>query len=262
MRARAYSMAAAALLLAGSTAPARAAATLTADQIMRRAVVHVRVPTENNKIKMTLIGRQGQRRERVMTLTMATTGGTDRSLARFHYPGGIRGTSLLSKEDDRGKDLQWLFMPVLGRTRRIATTQQGDSFVGSEMAYEDTKILRLEDWRYKLLGKEKVGGRLCWMIESRPAPGHDTSYGKTNTWIHTKTYVALKTLFFDKKGRKIKTVVSTGFKQVHPGIWRPRVQTFKSLVTNKKTILEFMKISINSKLDSGFFDARRLSEWR
>jgi hypothetical protein len=251
-----------ALLLAGSAGPAGSAVKLTADQIMRRAVVHVRVPTEDNKIKMTLIGRQGQRRERVMTLTMATAGGTDRSLARFHYPGGIRGTSLLSKEDDRGKDHQWLFMPVLGRTRRIATTQQGDSFVGSEMAYEDTKILRLEDWRFKLLGKERVGGRPCWVIESRPAPGHETSYDKTHTWIHTKTYVALKTLFFDKRGRKIKTVVSTGFKQVHPGIWRPRFQTFTSLVTNKKTILEFTQISINSKLDGGFFDARRLAEWR
>jgi hypothetical protein len=239
--------------------PAHAA--LTAYQIMKRAVVHVRVPTEDNRIKMTLIGRQGQKRQRVMTLTMATTGGKDRSLARFHYPGGIRGTALLSREAGEN-DHQWLFMPVLGRTRRIATTQQGDSFVGSEMAYEDTKILRLEDWRYKLLGSTKIAGRPCWIIESRPAKHHDTSYGKTNTYIHKKTFVALKTIFFDKNGRRVKEVVSTGFRQVKAGIWRPRVQTFKSLITGKKTILEFEKIAINCKLDGVYFDSRRLTEWR
>lgn len=239
-----------------------AASELTADQIMRRAVVHVRVPTEENLIKMTLVNRQGQRRERTMTLSMATTGGQDRSLARFHYPGGLRGTSLLSREDTQGQDHQWLYMPVLGRTRRIATTQQGDSFVGSEMAYEDTKVLRLEDWRYRKLGREKIGGRPCWVIESRPAKGHDTSYGKTNTWIHTETYVALKTLFFDKQGRRLKTVVSTGFREVHRGIWRPRVQTFNSLVDGKKTILEFQRIRINADLAEALFDSRRLAEWR
>jgi hypothetical protein len=238
------------------------AAELTADQVMRRGIKNVRVPTESSRIKMTLINRQGQKRERLMSIDNDTSGKGDKSLARFLYPGGIRGTALLSVEDSDGKDRQWLYMPVLGRVRRIATTEMGDSFMGSELAYEDTKILHLEDWKFKMLGKEKIGGRLCWVIESRPAPRHETSYGKTKTWVEMQSYVALKTLFYDKKGRETKHIVSTGIHQASPGIWRPRRNTFVSLVTGQQTIMDYEKISINISLDKGLFDPRRLSQWQ
>jgi negative regulator of sigma E activity len=247
------------LLLISSQARAEQA---SADSIMKRAIKHIRVPTEENRMKMTLINRRGQKRVRIMSISAATTRGKDRSIARFHYPGGIRGTALLSRERKGSDDAQWLFMPVLGRVRRIATTQMGDSFMGSELAYEDVKSLRLEDWQYKLLGKQTYAGRTCWVIESRPAEGHDTSYGKTKTWIDAKLYVPLKTLFYDKQNRPLKVVVAENIKKVAPGVWRPRKQTFISLRTRKKTVIEYQKTLINRPIAESVFDQRRLAQWR
>ncbi|MBW2730827.1 MAG: outer membrane lipoprotein-sorting protein [Deltaproteobacteria bacterium] len=234
----------------------------SADAVMRQAIKHLRVPTEQSRIKMILVNRRGQKRTRIVSISSSTTKGHDRSVARFNYPGGIRGTALVSHEGRDGKDTQWLFMPVLGRTRRIATTQMGDSFMGSELAYEDIKTLRVEDWSYKMLRKERFSKRPCWVIESRPVAGHDTSYGKTETWIDVELSVALKTMFFDKEMRPLKVVVSQGIEQVATGIWRARRHTFISLRTKKKTVMDYEKIVINAPLEESIFDQRRLAQWR
>ena len=56
-----------ALLLVATVAPIAApgvASDLTADDVMRRGIKNVRVPSESNRVKMTLVNRQGQKRER------------------------------------------------------------------------------------------------------------------------------------------------------------------------------------------------------
>ena len=74
------------------------------------------------EMRMRLFDRQGRARERVMSLlTMKGVGDDgDRTLVRFTYPNDIRGTSFLVWEHPRGDDERFLFLPALGRVRRIA----------------------------------------------------------------------------------------------------------------------------------------------
>ena len=91
------------------------------------------------ELRMRLFDRQGRVRERVLTmLTLQGQKGTgDRSLIRFTYPNDIRNTAFLVWEHPDADDERFLYLPALGRVRRIAGQEKDESFVGSDLSYED-----------------------------------------------------------------------------------------------------------------------------
>ena len=84
---------------------------------------------------MKLYDRQNRARERALTLTSlrgrgnpgtpATATDGDRLLIRFTYPNDIRGTGFLVLEHPKGEDERFLYLPSLGRVRRIAGVDVG-----------------------------------------------------------------------------------------------------------------------------------------
>lgn len=107
-------------------------------------------------MRMRLVDRQGRTRDRSLTLA-ALKGGPgrpvpgDRTLIRFTDPVDIRGTSFLVWEQPGADDERFLFLPSLGRVRRIAGSEAQESFVGSDFTYEDIGGRRFADYRYALL---------------------------------------------------------------------------------------------------------------
>jgi hypothetical protein len=135
------------------------------------------------ELKMRLFDRQQRVRERELTiLTMrpqgpgdknATSGSGDRVLIRFTYPNDIKGTAFLVWEHPEGEDERFLYLPALGRTRRIAGAESQDSFVGSDFTYEDISGRELDDYTYSMVEQDATwtapdGPRVpAWRIESR-----------------------------------------------------------------------------------------------
>jgi len=103
-------------------------------------------------MRMRLFDRQGRSRERALTM-LAIVGGPgrpvpgDRSLIRFTAPADIRGTGFLVWEQPGADDERFLYLPSLGRVRRIAATESQESFVGSDFTYEDISGRELDDLR-------------------------------------------------------------------------------------------------------------------
>jgi hypothetical protein len=91
------------------------------------------------EVRMRLYDRQGRVRERTMTmLAMRGAGGReDKSLVRFAYPNDIKNTAFLVWEHAGADDERFLYLPALGRVRRIAGEEKQQSFVGSDLTYED-----------------------------------------------------------------------------------------------------------------------------
>ncbi len=107
-------------------------------------------------MRMRLVDRQGRIRERALTL-FAIKGGPgravpgDRSLIRFTEPADIRGTGFLVWEQPGADDERFLYLPSLGRVRRIAGSETQESFVGSDFTYEDIGGRQFDDYTYTLL---------------------------------------------------------------------------------------------------------------
>jgi hypothetical protein len=107
-------------------------------------------------LRMRLYDRQNRARERALTITGLRGGPNrptpgDRSLIRFTYPNDIKGTGFLVWEHPDREDERFLYLPALGRTRRIAGAEAQESFVGSDFTYEDIGGRELDDYTYRLL---------------------------------------------------------------------------------------------------------------
>ena len=95
---------------------------------------------------------------------------------RFSYPNDIRGTAFLVWEHPTAEDERFLFLPSLGRVRRIAGSETQDSFVGSDFTYEDIGGRELDEYTYSFAGADGEGAswtepggqpRPAWRLESK-----------------------------------------------------------------------------------------------
>lgn len=108
------------------------------------------------EMRMRLVDRRERVRERVLTL-LAMKGGAgravdgDRTLIRFSYPNDIAGTAFLVWQHEDEDDERFLYLPALGRVRRIAGSEAQESFVGSDFTYEDIGGREFDDYTYRLL---------------------------------------------------------------------------------------------------------------
>src|SRR5215207_349797 len=131
-------------------------AALTADQIARNVQDRDTGRDSRAELRMKLFDRRGRVRDRALTLlTLRRTEG-DRSLIRFTYPNDIRGTGFLVWEHPQAEDDRFLFLPSLGRVRRIAGSETQESFVGSDFTYEDIGGREFDQYTYSLVDENAL----------------------------------------------------------------------------------------------------------
>src|ERR687892_735419 len=102
------------------------------------------------------VARQGRVRERALTMLRlrGDKNKGDRALIRFSYPNDIRNTAFLVWEHPDADDERFLYLPALGRVRRIAGEEKQESFVGSDLSYEDIGGRDFADYTYAFAGPE------------------------------------------------------------------------------------------------------------
>jgi hypothetical protein len=132
----------------------------TAEQIARRVQDRETGRDSRADLRMKLFDRRGRARERALSmLTLRgrqapgapkTAADGDRLLIRFTYPNDIRGTGFLVWKHPTAEDERFLFLPSLGRVRRIAGSEAQESFVGSDFSYEDISGRELDEFTYAL----------------------------------------------------------------------------------------------------------------
>ncbi len=150
--------------------PALAAAQDEPDPKALVAAVEARETGETQTNKMTMILRDagGSRRERQMEQLYRETDSAERSLLRFLAPADVAGTAFLTIDRSAGSDEQFLYLPDLGSTRRIAGSNQSEPFMGSDFSYADLGGRTVNEWTYELLDQEEVRGHKVWRVIATP----------------------------------------------------------------------------------------------
>lgn len=134
-----------------------------------------------------------------LSRTLKSWSGADKSLVKFLAPADVKGSGILTIKKN-GVTETMLYLPALGRTRRLATGG-GDSsdcdaaFFGSDFGYCDLGNLELNDYSYALTSSDAAK----YVVEAKPKKGG--SYDKLVFEIEAKTLNTLKTDYY--KGDKI-----------------------------------------------------------
>ena len=177
-----------------------------------------------SRLQITITDHAGRKRSRVVRVRGMEVAGGSKQIMLFESPADIRNAGLLSIQwDDPTKaDDQWLYLPSLGRSTRISSSDRSGSFMGTDLTYSDMSDKDIEDYDYTLLSASAtVGGEDCWHIEARPRNDkelQETGYIKTQLWISKSKLSPIQSKAWVKEGKRLKYSKWGKWKQIS-GIW-------------------------------------------
>ena len=195
--------------LAAASVTARADdSALTADAIANKVVRTDAFSWEGarTRVRMVLTDAGGSKQERAMEVIGRRDKGMYQSLMRFTAPQDIAGTAFLMLERGKDQSEQYIYLPGLKRTRRIVGREREGSFMGSDFTYADMQRVDARYAKNKRLPDEKLGSDDVFVIESSLSADAPVPYRKVVTWIRKTDYIALRTRFFDRSDKPVKTL--------------------------------------------------------
>ena len=148
---------------------------------------------------------------------------------RFDSPTDMRGVSTLTVERSAGADDLWIFLPSLGRVRRLVSSNRRDAWVGSAFSFGDILGHKVDDWNHTVEGAEAVDGIACVRVASSPVQpqvARDTGYSKRISWLRNSDKLLVRSDFYDLTGKRFKQLNQSDFRQVERG----RAQPFRVLM--------------------------------
>ena len=128
----------------------------------------------------------------------------DKSIIFFNKPKDVEGTVMLSHTHVNDDDDQWLYLPALGRVKRISSSNKSGSFMGSEISFEDFSGLDYRKYYWKYLGEEEYDGETCFKLESFPK--YENSGYTKRIGLTDNLFRARKIDYYDRKGELLKTI--------------------------------------------------------
>ena len=241
-------------------------ASLSVDEIVQK--VDARDDGDNGvaTMKMILIDKHGSKRIRSMKKYSKDKGEDVYSVIFFLSPSDVKNTAFLTYDyDDSAKDDdQWLYLPALKKTKRIASSDKSASFMGSDFSYSDMTKRNIEDYSYKLAKESKVGKHKVWIIESKPKTQKtvdETGYNKSYMFVRQDNFVVIRALHFMTDGKK-KYMDVKKLEKID-GIWvatEIEMKTKKGKQTLHTTILKFNDVKFNQNLSDSFFTVRQIEK--
>ena len=211
---------------------------------------------------MVLRNKRGQESKRELRLkVIEIEGDGDRTLFVFDRPRDVKGTAFLVHAHKDEPDEQWLYLPALKRVKRISSSKQSGSFMGSEFSYEDLSAVEVEKYTHRHLRDEACGDLQCAVLERVPL-SEDSGYSRQLVWLDREELRTMQIQFFDRRDEHLKTMVVEGFKQYLDRFWRSSTVTMTNHLTGKSTVLNWADYEFGTDLDEGDFTKTALKRVR
>ncbi len=246
---------------------ATAAQAQTAREIMEQ--VDARNDGDNNSLntEMTLIDKNFHQRKRLIKAFMKDKGEDTWRIQFFLEPADVQDTGFLTYDYYSGEkdDDQWLYLPELHKTKRIASSDKSSAFMGSDFSYADMTRRVLDEWHYKILKETKVGEHPVWLIEAVPASKIvEERYGYTKSVIFIRQDILfpIRAIHWIKDGNRLKYMEVKKLELID-NIWvatETHMKTTKNKKTLHRTILRLSDVKFNQPINENLFTVRRLEK--
>lgn len=256
----------AALLVATMAAAQAPPATITADWVAQQ--IDGRDTGRDSRLGMTmrLVDRQGRTRERSLVITTLRASGTrgDRVLVRFLAPADINGTGFLVWEHASQDDERFLYLPALGRVRRIQGAEAQESFVGSDLSYEDIGGRKLTDYTYTMIDANAVWkdaqgvAHAAWRIQST-AKDPSARYPVARSLVRKDAFVIVEAEVLNRRREPEKAYAVSRLERPG-GIWTVMDATMSNDLTRTRTTLVVTEARYNVGLAEDAFSRRELEQ--
>ncbi len=205
-------------------------------------------------LSMVLTNKKGK--TRTSKIHSVTIDGGKKQIIWFLAPADDKGVSFLKIEHDDKDDEMRMWLPAFKKIRRISAKKKGDSFMGSDMSYEDMSNRELSDHTYQRLEDERVGDADCFVIEVTPNSEAKSNYKKHKTWIEKARFIPLKEESYDRKG-KLKKTKTFSYADIKDYVTPTEIYV-EDVQKNHSTRLVFDNIKLDSGINDKLFHEKSL----
>ncbi len=221
-------------------------------------------------MQMILIDKAKNERIRQMKVFSKDKGDDRQMLMFFIHPSDVKDTGFLTHDyDDPSRDdSQWLYLPALKKTKRIASSDKSGSFMGSDLNFSDMATLDLEDYEFSFYekGKQKkindVDTWVIWCIPKSKQIVKENGYDKILAFVRQDNLIVTRSLAWEQKNKYLKFFDVKKLEKIDD-IW---VVTHLSVTRKKgkkfvhKTILTMDNVKFNQNFDETLFTIRKMEK--
>jgi len=220
---------------------------------------------QTSNLEMVLIDKRGKKRIRELVSSAKDKDEDTYTMMFFMSPADVEDTGFLTfdYDDPERDDDQWLYLPALKKTKRIAASNKSGSFMGSDFSYADMTERPLGKYDITLLQESEIDGHPVWviqMVSSDKEEIDETGYTKSIQFVRKDIYVPVRSKIWVKKGKKNKYMEVKELEQID-GIWvstHITMTTKKGKQTQHKTILTTSNVKFNQALEFDSFSVQGL----
>jgi hypothetical protein len=233
-----------------------------AEDLVRASRNRIQAETISTRSRMVITAKDGSVSERTLDQYSKDGPRGSRKIILFQRPAGVANTRFLTMETPGGADDRWIFLPSLGKVRRIAAAEGSGSFMGTDFTYDDISSSdRNADLdTHRLTGEEILNGRACYVIESTPKD-RSYQYSKMVQWIDKENLVTHKIDLYDKRGNHVKVLEILELKEVQ-GRLSPMETRMTTLGAGTRTSLITDILKYDDPIPEGVFTTSYLETGR
>ncbi|TDR22357.1 outer membrane lipoprotein-sorting protein [Marinicella litoralis] len=194
-----------------------------------------------------------QMRQFVILRKDLTEGGDQNFLVVFSRPSDVKDTVFLVHKKVDDEDHRWLYLPALDLEKRISSSDNRTSFVGSDFFYEDVSGRNPQADLHELLKQDDA----FYYIKSSPKDPNAVEFKYYTMQIDKQTHLPMVVEYFDQSEaiyRRVE-VVEVVDVQGHPTVMKSKVSNLK---TGGYTLMEFRRPAYDLGMEDDVFTVRSL----
>ena len=196
-------------------------------------------------IRITLVNKSGKEKVREATMFQK---GTDKKLFRYTKPESQEGIATLALPGG----IMWLYMPALGKPKKISILAKSQAFTGTDFSYEDMATTTYSSRYEPLFVSTSDEG-----FELQLTPINEKShYSKIVVLLQKEYHYPIRMDYYDRGGKKFKEATYTYRKTGK--YWNASEVVMSDLKKRHKTIIELTDVKFDQGLSDDLFTVENL----
>ena len=158
----------------------------------------------------------------------------------------------------------WNWIPSVHRIIKIPPSMMLQSWMGSDFTNDD--LVRqssiVQDYNHSIAGEDTIDGYSCYKILMIPKPDAGVVWGKIFLWISQKKLLQLKADYFDEDNVLVKTMRGSNVKKMDGRLIPTHWEMIPVDKPGQKTVMDYLDIKFNIKIDESFFSQQNMKRVR
>lgn len=203
-------------------------------------------------IKLIMENKKGKQQSNTVKVYRKANEKVKKQLIEYLEPADVRGTKLLSIVEEGKEDMMWLYLPVLGRERRVVGPSKKGYFMGTDFTYEEIGGSKSYEKKYeaKRLEDETFENYPCYVLKLN-SKEKETEYTYLKMWVWKKEFIPLKIEFYEKEGKFAKSLTNSDLRKKN-GEYTPYKIIMANIIKGTKTIVEILDTEREEPSDNYF----------